>query len=43
MILYEGKQEDMAVEIWDLYDENRNLTGKTVERGGRREKGLIIW
>ena len=39
MILYEGKREDMAVEIWDLYDENRNLTGKTVERGGRREKG----
>ena len=26
-------------EVWDLYDENRNLIGKTMERGGKREKG----
>lgn len=27
------------VEIWDLYDESRRLTGKTMERGGKKEKG----
>ena len=27
------------MEIWDLYDENRNLIGKTMERGGKKEKG----
>lgn len=27
------------MEIWDLYDENRRLTGKTMERDGKKEKG----
>ena len=27
------------MEIWELYDENRNLIGKTMERGGKKEKG----
>lgn len=28
------------MEIWDLYDENRKLTGKTMERGANVEQGL---
>lgn len=28
------------MEIWDLYDKNRNLTGKTMERGANVEQGL---
>ena len=26
------------MEIWDLYDKNRNLIGKTAERGSKLEK-----
>lgn len=27
------------VEIWDVYDNNRNLTGKTIERGKKLARG----
>lgn len=38
----------VSMEVWDLYDENRNLTGKTVLRGtgiptGYRHLSVHVW
>lgn len=31
--------EEVIMELWDIYDKNRNLTGRTMERGGEFAKG----
>lgn len=33
MYSVKGKKENVMAEIWDVYDENANRTGRTMERG----------
>jgi isopentenyldiphosphate isomerase len=40
-----GVQEENAIELWDIYDKNRTLTGETHQRGtplGKGEYHLIV-
>ncbi|WP_143522351.1 NUDIX domain-containing protein, partial [Pseudomonas sp. 2822-17] len=39
MTEYLKRKDDHSLEIWDVYDRDRNLTGKTMKRGAPFEEG----
>lgn len=36
------KTGGIPVELWDIYDKNRNITGKTHERGTPLSDGIVV-